>query len=283
MASSDDTWYCWNVPSQNLIFLVNSKSTDLGLLEYNELGVVSVLDITEIDNHSIPENETTFEPEKVQNFGVIPFPNESHQCLLLFGTESQNVYYEFVQCTREFLCKTYETPVADETVAEEPSDEDTSDEETPADEEPPAEEVKELELEAINEDYLRIEQLLDTLYEYRKQEMFNIQDTHCLIDCYGQLNTLFTTIQQELLLHSTIVSDLVNTLKNQVYSSSSLLEKNYIEGMEMRDGHIMNDLMKMIRVLSVEIVFERSFSEKWKIISQERYCKNIVCLLERIQ
>ena len=123
-----------------------------------------------------------------------------------------------------------------------------------------SDEVKELELEAMNEDYLRIEQLLDSLYEYMRQEMFNLQDTHCLIDCYYQLNTLFTTIQQELLLHSTIVTDYINTLINQVHSLSSLLEKNYIEGMEMRDGHILNDLMKMIRVLPVEVIFERKLS-----------------------
>ena len=255
---------------------MNSVSTDLGLIEYNELGLVSVLDITEVDNHSIPENETTFEPEKVQNFGVIPLPNESHQCLLLFGTESKNVYYEFVQCKKESICKTYETPVTDETVEETPV------EETPV-EETPMEVVKVLELKAMDDNYLRIEQLLDSLYEYMRQEMFNLQDTHCLIDCYYQLNTLFTTIQQELLLHSTIVTDYINTLINQVHSLSSLLEKNYIEGMEMRDGHILNDLMKMIRVLSVEVIFERTFSEEWKITSQDRYSKNIVCLLERIQ
>ena len=98
--------------------------------------------------------------------------------------------------------------------------------------------VKVLELKAMDDNYLRIEQLLDSLYEYMRQEMFNLQDTHCLIDCYYQLNTLFTTVQQELLLHSTIVTDYINTLINQVHSLSSLLEKNYIEGMEMRDGHI---------------------------------------------
>ena len=271
---------------------MNSVSTDLGLIEYNELGLVSVLDITEVDNHSIPENETTFEPEKVQNFGVIPLPNESHQCLLLFGTESKNVYYEFVQCKKESICKTYETPVTDETVedtsVEETSVEESSvTEETPVEETPveetPMEVVKVLELKAMDDNYLRIEQLLDSLYEYMRQEMFNLQDTHCLIDCYYQLNTLFTTIQQELLLHSTIVTDYINTLINQVHSLSSLLEKNYIEGMEMRDGHILNDLMKMIRVLSVEVIFERTFSKEWKIASQDRYNKNIVCLLERIQ
>ena len=55
----------------------------------------------------------------------------------------------------------------------------------------------------------------------------------------------------------------------------------------MEDQHIrlffLNDLMKMIRVLSVEVIFERTFSEEWKITSQDRYSKNIVCLLERIQ